>query len=112
MFAKLSTTKGNLVLSITFSPIFGGGFVAFFPLKTEFRCRPGLAAEKFSGVLYPAAVFISCFFILLTLIVFALIRDLRKNLFGKITVGFLVNVFLCYLVLGVRYSVEQKVGWK
>ena len=71
--------------------------------------RPGLAAEKFTGVFYPAAVFVSCFFILLTLVVFVLIQDLRKNLFGKITVGFLVNVFLCYLVLGIRYSMEHKV---
>ena len=72
--------------------------------------HPAAKIEKFKDVIYPAAVFLSCLFILLTLVVFLLLRDLRKNLFGKITVGFLVNVFLCYFILGLRYSIEHKVG--
>lgn len=33
-------------------------------------------------------------------------QEKRNNLFGKITLGFLANVFLCYFFLGIHYSLE------
>ena len=31
---------------------------------------------------------------------------MRKKLFGKITIGFLLNVFICYTFLGIHYSLD------
>jgi len=60
----------------------------------------------FTGIFYPAAIFISDFFILITLCVYLYVRDLRKKIFGKITIGFLLNVFICYTFLGIHYSLD------
>ena len=67
------------------------------------------SGPKFLGDFYPAAFLVSSVFLFLTLMVFALVRDLRKNLFGKITVGFLINAFFCYLLNGIRWTIEGKV---
>eukprot|EP00090_Calanus_glacialis_P002050 TRINITY_DN11541_c0_g1_i1.p1 TRINITY_DN11541_c0_g1~~TRINITY_DN11541_c0_g1_i1.p1 ORF type:complete len:543 (+),score=121.00 TRINITY_DN11541_c0_g1_i1:168-1796(+) len=64
--------------------------------------------EYFTGIFYPAAIFISCIFILFTIIIYVVLHDLRSNLFGKITLGFLCNVFVCYLFLGIHYSLDLK----
>ena len=63
--------------------------------------------QVFTGIFYPVAIFVSCFFFFLTIVVFALLPELRCSLFSKITIGFLVNVFICYFFLGVRYSIEH-----
>ena len=87
------------------------------PTLTEQKIRPlysvcyEVEAEKgevFTGIFYPVAIFISCFFILFTIIIYVLLEDLRSNLFGKITLGFLCNVFICYLFLGINYSLDLK----
>ena len=80
-----------------------------------FVCENSMETEEeeqasFTGVFYPIAIFISCFFIFLTLIVFAILPELRQNVFGKITVGFLFNVFVCYFFLGIKYSVHFFIG--
>ena len=72
--------------------------------------RNGLTAQKFLDRFYPAAFLVSSVFLFLTLMVFALVQDLRKNLFGKITVGFLINAFFCYLLNGLRWTIERKVS--
>merc|ERR1712061_345906 len=53
---------------------------------------------------YPTAILVSAFFILITLTFYLTVEDLRKSLFSKITLGFLLNVFLCYLLLGISYT--------
>ena len=68
------------------------------------------SGPKFLDDFYPAAFLVSSVFLFLTLMVFALVRDLRKNLFGKITVGFLINAFFCYLLNGLRWIIERKVS--
>ena len=50
--------------------------------------------QNFTGIFYPVSIFISCFFILLTICVYIILKELRSNLFGKITLGFLVNVLI------------------
>jgi len=60
----------------------------------------------FTGIFYPTAIFISDFFILITLCVYLFVKDLRKKIFGKITIGFLLNVFICYTFLGIHYSLD------
>ena len=72
--------------------------------------RNVLTAQKFLDKFYPAAFLVSSVFLFFTLIVYALVRDLRKNLFGKITVGFLINAFFCYLLNGLRWIIERKVS--
>jgi len=62
--------------------------------------------QVFTGLFYPTAIFISDFFILITIGVYLFVKDMRKNIFGKITVGFLFNVFICYTFLGVHYSMD------
>ena len=62
-----------------------------------------------SDQVHPVAIFISDFFILVTLALYLVISDLRQSLFGKITVGFLVNVFLCYLFIGISHSLDLTV---
>ena len=60
----------------------------------------------FTGIFYPAAIFISDFFIFITICVYLFVKDMRKKIFGKITIGFLLNVFICYTFLGVHYSLD------
>ena len=40
------------------------------------------------------SIFISCFFLALTIFVYIILKELRSNLFGKITLGFLTNVLI------------------
>lgn len=58
----------------------------------------------FKGIFYPVSIFISCFFLLLTIFVYIILRELRSNIFGKITLGFLGNVFICYFFLGINHT--------
>jgi len=60
--------------------------------------------RKFKSLFYPAAIFFSDFFILITLCIYIFI--LRKDFFGNITIGFLVNGFLSYFFIGIHYSIE------
>merc|ERR1712119_24469 len=58
-----------------------------------------------TGFLYPTAILISAVFILVTIIFYLTVGSLRKTLFAKITLGFLINVFICYLLLAVVYNI-------
>jgi len=60
---------------------------------------------KFKGVFYSSAILVSAFFILVTIIFYLTVKGLRKTIFGKITLGFLLNAFICYLLLGISYRV-------
>jgi len=60
----------------------------------------------FTGLFYPSAIFISDIFIFITMCIYLFVKDLRKKLFGKITLGFLINVFICYTCLGISYSLD------
>jgi len=80
-----------------------------FPVRATFSvCYLGEEEKgrEFTGIFYPIAIFISDFFILITLCVYLFLDDLRVNLFGKITIGFLFNVFFCYLFIGIHYSLD------
>merc|ERR1712110_37517 len=57
-----------------------------------------------TGILYPTAILISVVFILVTLIFYLTVGSLRKTLFSQITLGFLINVFICYLLLAIEYN--------
>jgi len=57
-----------------------------------------------TGILYPSAILISAIFILITIIFYLTVGGLRKTLFAKITLGFLINVFICYLLLAITYN--------
>ena len=60
--------------------------------------------RKLTGILYPTAILISAVFTLVTIIFYLTVGSLRKTLFAKITLGFLINVFICYLLLAVVYN--------
>merc|ERR1712079_420416 len=55
-------------------------------------------AAAAQDTVYPVAIFISDFFVLLTLVTYCLVSEYRTNLFGRITIGFLINVLLGYLI--------------
>lgn len=86
-----------------------GSVQATFPVRSTFSVCYEEEEEKgqeFTGIFYPIAIFISDFFILITICVYFFLHDLRTNLFGKITIGFLLNVFFCYLFIGIHYSLD------
>ena len=60
-------------------------------------------------VVYPVAIFISDFFVFVTLITYLLMSEYRTNMFGKITIGFLINVFFSYFFIGIHYSLDVEV---
>ena len=73
------------------------------------------AEEEFSSAFYPLSVFISSTFVLFTIIIYIIIKDLRKNIFGKLTLGFLINVFIAYFTAGIVHSLnyfDQKQTYK
>ena len=54
--------------------------------------------ESFNAVFHPTALSISNVFLIITLIVYLVDKDLRESLMGKLTIGFIVNlicVFIC-----------------
>ena len=57
------------------------------------------ATELFANTFQPVALAISTVFMILTLIVFIIIPKLRESLAGKITLGFISNLILCYIAL-------------
>jgi len=66
------------------------------PIETDQR--------KLTGILYPTTILISAVFTLVTIIFYLTVGSLRKTLFAKITLGFLINVFICYLLLAIVYN--------
>jgi len=55
--------------------------------------------ETFTGDFQPVALIISVVFLFLTLIVYLLEKELRGTLVGKITVGFIMNLSVCFIVI-------------
>lgn len=87
----------------------GSGVSAEEGITTEyFLCEADGASDaaKFTSTIYPIPIFISAFFILLTIVVYLLLKDNRSKLFGKLTIGFLINVFLAFFFTGVHYSLN------
>ena len=62
-----------------------------------------LVLQDITYILYPTGMLISCIFLLLTLFVYIVDKELHKALFGKITIGFVVNNLAAYLCLAVVY---------
>ena len=65
-----------------------------------------VAGEEFSSEFYPLSVFLSSVFVLFTITIYVIIKDLRKNIFGKLTLGFLINVFIAYFTAGIVHSLN------
>jgi len=65
-------------------------------------------AEQFTNIFYPVLIFISCFFTLLTLVVYLALEDLRCTLFGKLVIGFLFNVCINYFFNGIHYYLDNQ----
>ena len=59
---------------------------------------------------YPVLIFISSFFLFVTLVVYCLLQENRSKLFGKLTIGFLLNIFLGFLSAGIHYSLNVGVN--
>merc|ERR1712110_174304 len=55
---------------------------------------------------YPVLIFISSFFLFVTLVVYCLLQENRSKLFGKLTIGFLLNIFLAFLSTGIHYTLN------
>ena len=78
----------------------------FLEPKSKSRFRVQSSEEKFSSAFYPLSVFISSIFVLFTIFIYVIIRDLRKNIFGKLTLGFLINVFIAHFTAGIVHSLN------
>ena len=61
---------------------------------------------------YPGLIFISDIFVFLTLAVYLSLAEVRNNTFGRITIGFLINVFLSFLFNGIHYSLDLNNSFK
>lgn len=88
-----------------------GGFQYDEPLKVTYTVCERIF-EMDGGedeMVYPVAIFISDFFVLVTLITYLLMSEYRTNMFGKITIGFLINVFFSYFFIGIHYSLDIEV---
>merc|ERR1719495_1870949 len=62
--------------------------------------------EIFTKKFYPSLIFISGVFIFITLVIYCILKENRSKLFGKLTIGFLLNVFIAFLFLGIHYSLD------
>jgi len=58
--------------------------------------------KRIKGIFYPIATLVSAFFLLVTITLYLTVGSLKKTIFSKITLGFLVNAFICYLFLGIK----------
>ena len=53
---------------------------------------------------YPLSIFISSIFVLFTIFIYFIIKDLRKNIFGKLILGLLINLFIANFTAGIIHS--------
>ncbi|XP_023349464.1 uncharacterized protein LOC111718172, partial [Eurytemora carolleeae] len=60
-------------------------------------------SKEFTMIFYPCALIISSMFLLFTIISYILDPDLHRPLFGKITLGFIINLLLTYICLTTGY---------
>jgi len=60
--------------------------------------------RRLTGILYPTCLLISAILVLITIICYLTVGTMRKTLFAKITLGFLINVFICYILLAIEYN--------
>merc|ERR1712088_509432 len=65
-----------------------------------------LEDNKKTQAFYPVLIHISSFFLFVTLVVYCLLQENRSKLFGKLTIGFLLNIFLAFLFTGIHYSLD------
>lgn len=82
----------------------------FVQLRTLYVVCYKIETDKsgdFKGIFYPVSIFISCFFLFLTIFVYIILRELRSNIFGKITLGFLGNVFIWCDVYCYSFPLQQ-----
>jgi len=101
-YEDLGLNESSYETSTTFLPI---KIRALYRVCHQEKAQKG---EQFTSIFYPAAIFISCFFLLVTAIIYCILQDLRSILFGKLTLGFLCNAFVCYFFLGINYSLNLK----
>jgi len=81
------------------------GFQNFFPdLYYCIPADPIVKETKALDYVYPVFMFISSFFIFLTLNVYLVLPDLRNGPFGKLMICFLVNAVIYYFFNGYSYS--------
>ena len=73
---------------------------------TEQELEDAEKTQKF----YPVLIFISSFFLFVTLVVYCMLQENRSKLFGKLTIGFLLNIFLAFLASGIHYSLNVGVN--
>ena len=59
--------------------------------------------ETFINIFRPIALAISTVFMIIILIVYIVIAKLRESLVGKITMGFLSNLIICYSLITDSY---------
>ena len=59
--------------------------------------------QDITYILYPTGMIISCIFLFLTLFVYIVDPELHRPLFGKITIGFVLNNLAAFLCLAVAY---------
>jgi hypothetical protein len=71
------------------------------------RFTSSLAFQDFTFVFYPVALAISSLFLLATLLVYIINPDLHRPLFGKITLGFVVNNLIAYICIISIYLPES-----
>ena len=70
-----------------------------------------LLCQDFTKTFYSTAIIISSIFLFLTLITYIISPDLHKPLFGKITLGYIINNIAAYIFLSLRYlSTTYKTG--
>jgi hypothetical protein len=62
-----------------------------------------MSLQEFTFIFYPAALAISSVFLFVTLLAYSLDPDLHRPLFGKITIGFVINNLIAYICLVVIY---------
>jgi hypothetical protein len=77
------------------------GFMACFPGETRTK------DEDITYVLYPTGLLVSTLFLLLTLFAYIVDPDLHRPLFGKITIGFVLNNLVAYLCMAVSYITKR-----
>jgi len=99
---KVSFSNGDFC--VLYSNLFSEEIMATYQVCYEEETAIEIDQITLTGVLYPTAILISAVFTLVTIIFYLTVGSLRKTLFAKITLGFLINVFICYLLLAVVYN--------
>jgi len=71
-----------------------------------FVCDPLDLEKQPTELFFSVMMYISAFFIFITLVIYCYLKDTRKKRFGQLTIGFLFNILIAFICSAIQRSMD------